>query len=229
MKCVKEKVAKALGVVRPDDMEVVHVDCDLGDLNMKVCETGLGEGDSVEVRCSQRYQAKKLLEDLRVRCSVGDLCEKVLRSDKIAKTDEDKAGLMGLMIEYNVDIVNSTGLCNKSALWYAARFGYPQVATLLLDQGADVNAPDATGRTPLFVASYAGHLPLVKLLIAAGSDVNQPDSNFGETPLHAAAVAGHMLIVRELLAAGAQATMADALGASKERYLDVAAVIVKHL
>ncbi len=67
-------------------------------------------------------------------------------------------------------------------LHFAAREGELEIAQLLLEAGADVNAIAADGKNPLNLAIYNGHYELAELLIDAGGDVNQPDAE-GFTPL----------------------------------------------
>lgn len=42
----------------------------------------------------------------------------------------------------------------------------------LIGQGADIDAPDKTGRTPLHWVAGEGHTQIVARLIAAGAEVN---------------------------------------------------------
>ena len=58
----------------------------------------------------------------------------------------------------------------------------PELATLLIEAGADVRAADATGRTPLHAAAQGGQLALAKLLLDRGADVNAEEGG-GLTPL----------------------------------------------
>lgn len=45
-----------------------------------------------------------------------------------------------------------------------------QIADLLLESGADVNAQDWTGQTPLHWAAYEGTVETVQLLLDCGAD-----------------------------------------------------------
>ncbi len=88
----------------------------------------------------------------------------------------------------------------RPALHWAAENGLTDIARLLLDQGADVNAPDNFSNTPLHLA--VRHPALVELLLARGAQVGARNA-FGNTPLHLAV--GDRRVVELLLAAGADA------------------------
>ena len=90
-------------------------------------------------------------------------------------------------------------------LHLAASWGHKEVAELLIDNGADVNAKDIDGWTPLRKAAWHGRKEIVELLIANGADVNPQDVN-GWTPLHQAARNGHKEIAELLIAKGADVT-----------------------
>ena len=72
----------------------------------------------------------------------------------------------------------------------AAGTGCIDVAQLLLERGADVNAKDHDGWTPLIKAAQAGHTEMVQLLMDHGADPTIAD-NDGRTAWMLAAVGGH--------------------------------------
>ncbi len=81
-----------------------------------------------------------------------------------------------------------------------------EIAQLLIDKGADVNAEADIGYfdddTPLQCAAMSGHVEMVKLLLDKGAKVNaaSPKGMFsGYTALHGAAEAGHANVVKLLL------------------------------
>jgi ankyrin repeat protein len=63
----------------------------------------------------------------------------------------------------------------------------PEVVSLLLQNGADVNAKDVTGRTALISAAtgFGPNLEVVFLLLENGADVNAKN-NDGKTALECA-------------------------------------------
>jgi ankyrin repeat protein len=64
----------------------------------------------------------------------------------------------------------------------AARRGHEEVASALIDAGADVDAPDPYGVTPLMFSFISGSVQTARQLIEAGADVNAKDVD-GRTAL----------------------------------------------
>ena len=75
-----------------------------------------------------------------------------------------------------------------------------RVASCVL-AGADVNAPDESGKTPLHLAAGEGHLEAVQKLLTLGATLNASDDD-GDTPLTEALDGGHAEIFNLLAAAG---------------------------
>ncbi|XP_062700547.1 uncharacterized protein LOC109424597 [Aedes albopictus] len=76
----------------------------------------------------------------------------------------------------------------------------------LINDGANVNAPDSTGCTALHRSASEGNFLLVELLLGKGADVNAVDTN-NWTPLHFACQNGHKefakILIREKANIGA--------------------------
>ena len=82
---------------------------------------------------------------------------------------------MLLAADANVD-ARSSGL-DKTPLFQAAFENRIEIAQLLLDHGADVNAVDALGRNALREAILAKHTEMVELLLQAGCNPRQKDTD----------------------------------------------------
>lgn len=78
---------------------------------------------------------------------------------------------------------------------------------LLLDHGADINAPAPLGygtRTALQAAIEGGNIELIRLLLSRGANINAPAGpERGMTALQAAAIKGYVGLAAQLLEAGA--------------------------
>jgi len=84
----------------------------------------------------------------------------------------------------------------------AAVRGRVDVARLLIDSGAKVDAADDRGRTPLIRAAEYGHAALVELLAGHGARLDWVDA-FGWTALYQSALCGQRDMVGHLLRLGA--------------------------
>jgi uncharacterized protein len=84
----------------------------------------------------------------------------------------------------------------------AAQTGDIGTVRALIQQRADVNAPQADGATALQWAAYRSDVPMAEVLIAAGANVKLANSD-GVTPLWLAAQNGNALLIETLLNAGA--------------------------
>jgi len=74
---------------------------------------------------------------------------------------------------------------NMTPLMYAAREGHLDVAKVLIDAGAEVDAVDKNVITPLFMAISNNHIDMARFLIERGANINAVDW-YGRTPLFAA-------------------------------------------
>jgi len=101
----------------------------------------------------------------------------------------------------------------ETALALAAQAGHPEIVRILLDAGADINAPvmrrdydqrfNDFGRTPLMVAIHYGRIEVVKLLLKHHANDNYK-SPTGETALGLAKRYKQTHILQMLKQAGAK-------------------------
>ena len=87
------------------------------------------------------------------------------------------------------------------ALQAACFRGNKETVQMLLDQGADVNAPGGQYGNALQTACYYGYKEIVQILLDRGADVNAQGSDFGNA-LQAACSHGNKEIVQMLLDQG---------------------------
>ena len=103
-----------------------------------------------------------------------------------------------LVVEHSQD-VNARGFDEKETpLHVASRRGHVDVARLLLEHGADVNARDNVEFSPLLLASREGYAKLARILLEHGADAEARDDD-KRTPLFLAVEGGHVEVARILL------------------------------
>lgn len=94
----------------------------------------------------------------------------------------------------------------RTALQAASERGHLNIVKLLLDRGAEVNAPPSpvAGRTALQAAARGGFGAIVHLLLSLGAQANAPSARYkGITALQGACLQGNLEIVELLLRSGA--------------------------
>ncbi|XP_062825945.1 ankyrin repeat and SOCS box protein 14 isoform X1 [Anolis carolinensis] len=104
-----------------------------------------------------------------------------------------------LLNDFNPDVKNEEG---DSALITAIRHKSYEIASLLIQFGADVNLQCINKRTALHEAARLGLKDMVELLLCSKADPD-PRSSYGLTPLALAAQNGHTDILKILLRKGA--------------------------
>ena len=106
---------------------------------------------------------------------------------------------------------------HETPLHFACFRGKPEIARLLLDHGAQVNAKNYQGEIPLHLVSRGEYdspdegVRVTELLLERGTDINA-QNKFGWTPLHSASNNGRHEIVQALLRRGAKVNLESYLG-----------------
>lgn len=131
--------------------------------------------------------------------------------------------------------VDESDLFLGTALHIAVSQGTPDIAKILIDHGADLEAvSELRGARALHLAANFGDAPMLALLLDSGADTESRD-NDGRTPLFRAAAQGHTEAVRMLLDRGAEVDAREAtrdhtplMGAAFPGKFDVVKVLVTH-
>lgn len=126
----------------------------------------------------------------------------------------NKVGYVKRLIDRGANLEAESELGSMRALHLAADFGYPDIAGLLLQSGAESDALAANGETPLIVAARSGSASVVQLLIDHGAQLEIKEDTEGLTPLAMAALHGNLDAASQLLDAGADIEATSKAGRS---------------
>lgn len=115
------------------------------------------------------------------------------------------------LIEAGANINAVTTVQKETPLHIAVRYGHKEVAELLLNEGANVNAVERRKWTLLHTAVRSGKVEVAELLLDRGANVNAVD-NIDMTPLHFAVKYVQEELVELLLEKGASVNAVDKKG-----------------
>lgn len=95
------------------------------------------------------------------------------------------AAAVRALLESDPTLVNARDSDQSTPLHCASWKGFPEVAAVLLEFGADIQARNENahwGDTPLHAAAHGNQRAVAELLIEKGSDINAKNAG-GRTPL----------------------------------------------
>ncbi|KAI1155722.1 hypothetical protein F4825DRAFT_406258 [Nemania diffusa] len=194
--------------------------------------TGLDcNGLFLEVSTCSEPQDKML--DVAWEYANGSITAETLKASLYDATDREKDTTVELLLKkFNAD-PNATGEEYGNALTAAVYDGTLHIVEMLLDAGANVNAPEGYA---IQAAAAQGHYEIVQVLLKRGADVNAitTNENFEEgTALQGATEAGQTEIVRLLLESGADPNHGSGecsppiIAASRGAEVDILELLVK--
>ena len=123
----------------------------------------------------------------------------------------DDAPRLQALLASDPSIANMEQPYDMTPLHWAARAGSVECANVLLDAGANVNAPTKVHRVPLHLAADANQEAVTRLLVRRGANVDAQDRK-GRTPLHRATYEGGVATAEALLELGANARIRNRNG-----------------
>ena len=119
----------------------------------------------------------------------------------MTQAEAEELARVKTLAQNSPDLLNAVYRDRLTPLGFAAREGYYQVASFLLNNGAAPNPVNPDSQPPLTVAAEKGHLRIVELLLDKGADINARSSS--GTALLVACQMGFKSVVELLLARGA--------------------------
>jgi uncharacterized protein len=158
----------------------------------------------------------------RMAADDGQARDQLLMAAVVAGDTAAVRGLIdgGAEIDQRFPMVNGFNDAHTPLL-VAARDGHTEIAGMLLEAGADVNATEPTfGAVPLHKAVYNGHVELTEMIAGRPDvDLDFQGATNGYTPLHDALWHGYEDCARAVVRAGARL---DLVGHDGKTPLDLA-------
>ncbi|MDP2307696.1 MAG: ankyrin repeat domain-containing protein [Pseudomonadota bacterium] len=118
-------------------------------------------------------------------------------AELLAAAEEGKAAAVQKHLDTDPGLLAATNDDGDGPLHLAAWQGHRAVVTLILERGADLDAPGAGGQTPLHYAVRHGQAKVAKVLLDAGADPYRRDEG-GASAWYAAALAADDDTIRVL-------------------------------
>ena len=139
-----------------------------------IAELLILKGAKVSHKCRRFQNLSSPLHWMVEKCANGEL-----RNEKYPLLSRKER------VEYDKDVCH----CGSTPFLLAARYGYVEVASLLLSYGAQPHDSDCQGATPLHVAACHGHYDFIRWLISERPSlhINFKSKN-RSTPLHSGAI-----------------------------------------
>jgi ankyrin repeat protein len=125
----------------------------------------------------------------------------LVANDILEASRSGKLELVQTILDRDTTAIGMSNDRGSTALHVAAENGHFQIAELLLDRGADLEAIDVDGDTPLMCAAIGGHSEIYKMLLSRGADADILNINENGV-LHYAAMGGSVEIVNLMLDSG---------------------------
>lgn len=128
-----------------------------------------------------------------------------VNEDLLQGASEGNLALVKRSIEQRAE-VETKNIEGETALILAAWYGSPEIVTLLLENGANVNSQDNAGYTAIAKAASLGvgrHFEIVEILIQASANLNLKTKD-GKSPFLLAVLNGHLDLGNALKKAGAK-------------------------
>lgn len=139
------------------------------------------------IQAAAHVGSREIAEYLLAQGAPLDIC-----TAAVLGRAEDVAALLA----ESPELAGATGSHNIPVLYYAAIGGYTEIAQMLIDAGADINA-GAGGNTALHGAAGFGRVEMVRWLLDRGANPYEYDHE-GRMPLDVAVATGHEQIAEML-------------------------------
>lgn len=107
---------------------------------------------------------------------------KDVQAELVAAIRSSDVSAVRRRIEQKDDLNKADARFGIRPLHWASLVGSPDVVRVLIENGADVNLPNADGNGPLHAASFLGHSSVVEILLQSGADPNSLNGD-GAPPL----------------------------------------------